>query len=464
MHASPRPFWLFVVFTALGDQYTCSICKGVEPEIKKLAKLYYQDRRRIERERKANGTYTEEALPISPDPDAPIWSAEAKRSMPIFFVQVDIEHNREVFRALGMQSAPTMILLPPTAAGSPAPLPALISSLPSRNKFQMTKQDISAVELNDWIGKVVGQSVSLTQAREPGLAGWIALGSSMLNLMDPVRYLLLCVATAMLVLLAALFTLQQLWRAVQRRAARSARARGIVARELTAKDLVPLRVYSQYASELTLVSQGTPSLTRSSIGVAPTPLFLKPRTLGLMRWWFVCASCLVYLFGISGGMFNILRGTVSFPSDFWSQPLRQKLNVWRYINEGDSHDQTVLEGLALGMLQLSLASILILLNRTSFTDREMRAPGAPPKTWAARAVSVGRWLLSCLYSPLLWGALFFLGWRLILSIYSKKSGSYRMGFVWKHFQPHHLKFIDVWIAKALKYMPTAVAKMVPKLF
>ena len=80
--------------------------------------------------------------------------------------------------------------------------------------------------------------------------------------------------------------------------------------------------------------------TRSTPGVASAAMMLKPRTLGLMRWWLLCAGCLVYLFGISGGMFNILRNNVHFPPDFWRQSWRQRLNVWKYINEGDSHDQS----------------------------------------------------------------------------------------------------------------------------
>jgi hypothetical protein len=97
-----------------------------------------------------------------------------------------------------------------------------------------------------------------------------------------------------------------------------------------------------------------------------------------------------------------------------------------------------MEGLALGLLQLALASILVLLNRTAFTQRVLddeSAAGAGPVTLKQRvrrvARGVSRWFLSWLLSPLLWGTLFFLTWRLIVAIYSKKNGGYRHGFVWK---------------------------------
>jgi hypothetical protein len=262
----------------------------------------------------------------------------------------------------------------------------------------------------------------------------------LLNLMDPVRYLLLCVASAMLLLLALLYTLQRLYARLQARWARQARAKGVVSRDLTPTELVAPRIFSQYSAELAATSLGTPSLTRSHAGVACASDFVKPvgGRLGLFRSWFVLAGCIVYLFGISGCMFTILRGHRGFPSNFWRQPLGKMLDVWQYIAANDSHDQSAMEGLALGLLQLALASILVLLNRTAFTQRVLDdedAAAAGPVTLTQRmrrvARGVSRWLLSWLLSPLLWGTLFFLTWRLIVAIYSKKNGGYRHGFVWK---------------------------------
>jgi len=468
VHTSPRPYWLFVVFTALGSRYTCAICHNAAPEIKTLAQVYYNDRMRVAQELKANGTGSVTDLltvpPLSPETGG--WDAETKQRMPVFFVQVDIDNCGEVFRALGMQSAPTMVMLPPTAAASVGPLPALLSSLPSKNKFVLMKAEMSAADLNEFVGKVVGQAPSLTTTRAPGLAGWVQLVSAVLNLMDPVRYLLLCVASAMLCLLALLYSLQRLYSMVQQRRARSLRAQGIVSRELSPSELVTQRVFSQYSAELAATSLGTPSLTRSTHAVAPLVAFVKPRRLGLFRWWFVLAGCLVYLFGISGCMFTILRGRGGFPSAaaFWSQPLRRMLDVWQYIEAGDSHDQSALEGLALGLLQLALASILVLLNRTAFTERLLRPPSAAPLTLAERAKAVLRWLLSLLLSPLLWGTLFFLTWRTVVAIYSKKNPSYKHGFVWKHWQPSHFKPMLSYLQRAVAYLPPALRAAVYKVF
>jgi hypothetical protein len=102
--------------------------------------------------------------------------------------------------------------------------------------------------------------------------------------------------------------------------------------------------------------------------------------------------------------FNILRGNSSFSFDFLRKP--RSFDLWKYVQAGDSHDQSVMEGLMLGCMQLVLASILIFLNRMSFTARVVAPPGAP-RSNKDRAVGGAKWLINCIYSPVIWSTLFF---------------------------------------------------------
>lgn len=459
VHATPRPYWLFVSLTALGERYSCQICRTVAPEMKQLAQLYREDQLQLDASRIGNSSFI--MLNETDFANEREFDQYRRSMMPIFFVQADIDSNSELFRQLNLQTAPTLFVMSPTAAATPTPIAQMLSSLPAKNRYQLMRNDISAADLNEFVQKVTGRSVSLTKPREPGLQGIISLVSDLLNLMDPVRFLILCVAAAMICLLLVLWSAQRAWRAFRRFQSKRSRQVGVVTRDLTPAELAPLRIYSQYSSDLLSQSVGTPSLTRSCFGVVSPGAFQKPRSLGLFRWWFIVAAFIVFVFGISGGMFNILRGNSEFPlAALLRSPLT--FDLMSHIHLDNSHDQSVLEGFALGVMQIMLATILIFLNRVAFTERVVRAEGAAPVTARERATRVAQWLRDCLYSPLIWATLFFLTWRLILTIYSRKNGSYRFGFVWKHLQPAHFAVVGKYARAAIAMLPKGVAKVVLK--
>lgn len=98
LNAGPRPYWTFVTLTALGSQYNCQLCTSAHTALLKLAQTYHTHRKNVmainmNETDIANTTVTKEAL------DAP----------PVFFVNVDVDKNRPIFDALGLQSAVRMI-------------------------------------------------------------------------------------------------------------------------------------------------------------------------------------------------------------------------------------------------------------------------------------------------------------------------------------------------------------------
>jgi len=471
VHGTPRPYWLFVVFTALGRDYQCSLCRSLQPHIDELAEIwteqYEKDQKELEESIKKTGI-DPRAKNASDFKTLQAYDAYKRSFMPVFFITVDVSRNREVFNALNMQTAPTIIVMNPTAAASPLyPLKDLLTHLPSKNKFALMKTDVSAVDLNEFLNKATSRSLSLSKTTEPGLKGFIQLLTNAFNLMDPVRFLLLCVGAAMLGLLAILAAFQYAWRMWQRHTERKARAAGVVAREVSPAQLLPLRVYSQYSAELLQTSLGTPSMTRSFTGVAPASSSVKPRSLGLFRGWFIVLACIIYLFGVSGCMYTILRGGGSGLDGRLLNTLRKDglYGIWRQVSGGDGgghHDQTAVEGLFMGMMQLILASFIIGLNRFSFTYTTVASDAhLQARAWKDRLMGWLRWLVTGVLVPLIWLILLLLAWRMVSVVYTRKNRGFNYGFCWSHLQPHHFRWFTYYWKKTRMFMPSNIRNMLP---
>lgn len=96
-----------------------------------------------------------------------------------------------------------------------------------------------------------------------------------------------------------------------------------------------------------------------------------------------------------------------------------------YIN-GDSRDQFAAEGLIIGVLNLSCAAAIVLLNTRAFDDT--------PSTGKHVRISPMQHAINALkpfFAPAVSLALFVALWFQIIDIYSRKHGGYRHGMVWR---------------------------------
>lgn len=132
------------------------------------------------------------------------------------------------------------------------------------------------------------------------------------------------------------------------------------------------------------------------------------------------AGLALYCWCISGGMYNIIRGTQ------WAENRRD--GSVNYIN-GDARDQFAAEGLIIGVLNLAAAVALVVVNTRGFESSASGAGGAAkakptPMQHALNA-------LGPVLSPGVCLALAVFLWSRILGIYTQKNGHYRMGWVWR---------------------------------
>ena len=125
-----------------------------------------------------------------------------------------------------------------------------------------------------------------------------------------------------------------------------------------------------------------------------------------------------YMWCISGGMYNIIKGNIFAHSE--------KDRATEYISS-EPRDQYGAEGLILGFLNIAASSMLVLCNLRAFEGwREGKAGGgAMLRGWLGSVwASVGP-----LLRPELCIGLVFFFWFYIVSIYSWKNRGYRNGFV-----------------------------------
>lgn len=126
----------------------------------------------------------------------------------------------------------------------------------------------------------------------------------------------------------------------------------------------------------------------------------------------------LYCWCISGGMYNIIRGT-----QFAENRRDGSVN---YIN-GDARDQYAAEGLIIGVLNLSAAIALVVVNTRGWSE----APAAGSSKAKPSPVQLLWNALAPFLSPGVCLALAVFLWSRILAIYTQKNGHYRMGWVWR---------------------------------
>jgi len=87
--------------------------------------------------------------------------------MPIFFVEVDVVRNREVFDKLQINSAPIVALVPPKLPDKAEKLNQFLNKLPLKYRFTALTPTLTGDELNVWIGKVTGVIIPMQEGSVP---------------------------------------------------------------------------------------------------------------------------------------------------------------------------------------------------------------------------------------------------------------------------------------------------------
>ncbi len=83
-----------MTLTALGTQYKCQMCHTAQAGLVTLAQTYHAHRKSVLSVRANETVMSNTTL-----------TTEAMDADPVFFVNVDVESNRQIFDALGLQNA-----------------------------------------------------------------------------------------------------------------------------------------------------------------------------------------------------------------------------------------------------------------------------------------------------------------------------------------------------------------------
>jgi len=138
VNSGPRPYWLFVEYTALHPSARCSICHMMRDVVQPVAQAYYLRREAIKAKILSKGeTY-----------------------YPIFFVEVDVSRNRELFGQLELTSAPLVSLIPPKEDNQAEKINKLLNKL-KKYRFTAISPTMTTQDIGDFVYKLSGLEAEL---------------------------------------------------------------------------------------------------------------------------------------------------------------------------------------------------------------------------------------------------------------------------------------------------------------
>jgi len=120
----PRPYFSLLVLTALSSG-NCAPCEQLQPAIEDLAKMMADQRAKIDR------------------PDTLFSGGNGQ--VDVFVVSADFQNNRNVFQKLGLSTAPTVVLVPPSKTKNQS-----VDSVPTEYRYSLTRGR-SADDIGNWI-------------------------------------------------------------------------------------------------------------------------------------------------------------------------------------------------------------------------------------------------------------------------------------------------------------------------
>ena len=428
--SSPRPYWVLVSLTALDKKYECKICELMHGAFHAAAPLigaYSVALLNSSSSQLSTGDYNSllsfngsvtaaQREQLQRDHDD-----RAKRQLPVYVVELDIENARNVFNVLQLTTAPVVFVQPPSFAPKAPPMSNLLGGLNSRYKFVPQSLDITARTVLDFLnGHLDGK---LTVAPTGGSAGWDGIAGVLSSVRDritgfqPVILIYFSIILASLLLYFLVSLVGFYWRRSSppfststdpsSAAGNAPHSAGPAVDDASSSSLL--------AFFLPSTSVNVYSLSASSI--ASLNFYQLPRLLRTLP--LIVAGITFYLFCVSGGMFTIIKDTDSG----YSVSSTGKWEFRQWISN-QYMDQTVIESTVLATLYLTLAALFVLLNSRTFYQPASQSASA------FSASSIAGWLSSWLVSPLwivLAAAFVYLQ---LVNVYSKKN-SYNWGVNWR---------------------------------
>lgn len=332
IHDGPRPYWTLVSLTALNSINNCQQCVIVNELIKPVADAY---------NRQYNQYY---------DMNNNIYNKldnYTNNDIPIFFLNVDVSRNQQIFNELNLKHAPVLVLLPPTLSDKTKKLSKFLDVIPSKYKLNTLS---STPSLNDIIAFI---------SRHTGI-NTVNVDSGVLE-KQPTFMDAIIPLTALILLGVVIF--------------------------YKYNTLLQLRDYSYMSSIL-------------QVG----------------GWIF-------YMYCMSGGMYNSIRGTIWADYD-------QKSGTTKYINS-EVRDQFASEGYMMGTCMVISGAMIVMMCNKAFVytvvDRTQANKSVNnPSTWYAPVLV----LIDYIFRPAISGAIAILAWYAVLAVYSMKNRGYNFGVLY----------------------------------
>eukprot|EP01083_Nonionella_stella_P200722 734806_1 len=147
----PRPYYSFVILTALSSG-NCQPCEQLNPSIEQLAKIIEDQRRKINR-------------------DSALFQDNSNTD--VFVFNADFVNNRNAFQKLGLSTAPTLVMVPPSKSKKEIPLGRFFKSIPTKYQYSLTTGR-SAEDIGNWIANTAKVS-------------WLQFGSKLE--LPPIHYI-----------------------------------------------------------------------------------------------------------------------------------------------------------------------------------------------------------------------------------------------------------------------------------
>ena len=119
-----------MILTALSSG-NCQPCEQLNPTIEDLAKIIEEQRNKIHR---------------NEDNDASLFEGD----MDVFIMNADFANNRGSFQKLGLSTAPTLVMVPPSKSKKEIPLTKFFKSIPVKYQYSLTSGR-SAEDIGEWI-------------------------------------------------------------------------------------------------------------------------------------------------------------------------------------------------------------------------------------------------------------------------------------------------------------------------
>jgi len=333
VNEGPRPYHLVLTFTALTSQHSCPYCHMVQAGMAPTAIAHYGRSKEVVSHVLSGGT-----SPADLNED----------ELPVFFANIDMARNGPLFKEVGFNSAPYVVLAPPRLGTTTQKSSEFMKALPQKYRFNL-QQSMSSSDFVSFVGKCTQIYVNVETAK-PGF-------------MDLLFSLLILALIAF-------------------------------------------------------------------VGIKYGPsIIVSARQVRSVRTLLLIGGCALYCWCISGGMYNIIRGTQFAET--------RKDGSVNYIN-GDPRDQYAAEGLIIGVLNLACAGVIIIANIRAFDEGFGSVTGVSGVSGVgvskSRQQPVWVHLLNAIapaLSPMACLGLAFGFWFKIVDIYSRKNWGYRYGFVWR---------------------------------